>query len=90
MAEEVGIRALQQHASAAVRRAAEGETLVITDRGRPVARLVPITASPIEQLLAEGLARVATRDPRDLPPPLPALVGPSLSELLEEERRHAR
>ena len=35
---EVGIRALKQNASAVVAEAASGETVTITDRGRPVAR----------------------------------------------------
>lgn len=38
----IGIRELKTHASALVRRAAAGETLDISDRGRPVARLVPL------------------------------------------------
>ncbi len=37
----VGIRALQQHASAVVARVAAGERIVVTDRGRPAALLVP-------------------------------------------------
>ena len=53
----VGVRALQQHASEVVPRAAAGEIVEITDRGRPVARLVP-TAS-LSDLLAE--ARQAER-----------------------------
>lgn len=85
MGEAVGIRALQQHASESVRRAAAGESLVITDRGRPVARLVPISDSPLEQLFTQGLARAARRRPRDLPPPLPA-AGPSLGAVLAESR----
>ena len=90
MAESVGIRALQQHASEVVRRAAAGETLLITDRGRPVARLMPIETTPLEQALATGLARPARRRPRDLAPPLPALGGSSLSELLADARRDER
>ena len=43
MADSVGIRSLQQHASALVARVARGEVVDVTDRGRPVARLVPIT-----------------------------------------------
>jgi len=38
----VGIRELKQNASAVVARAARGEALIVTDRGRPVARLLPL------------------------------------------------
>jgi len=57
MADEVGIRALKQNASAVVARTAAGEVVTVTDRGRPVARLMPIPASPLEELLAAGDAR---------------------------------
>ena len=88
MASEIGIRALQQHASDAVRRAAAGETLTITDRGRPVARLVPLVSSPLERLLAEGLASPAT--PSTFPEPLAALPDVNLGELLAEARADER
>jgi prevent-host-death family protein len=39
---QVGIRALQQHASAVLRRVATGEQLEITDQGRAVALRVPL------------------------------------------------
>lgn len=90
MSEPVGIRALQQNASGAVQRAAAGEVIVITDRGRPVARLVPIAASPLQQLLDEGRARPARIHPWDLPEPLPAKGGPTLGELLAEVRQDER
>jgi prevent-host-death family protein len=88
--EHVGIRALQQNASGVVQRAAAGEVIVITDRGRPVARLVPIAASPLQQLLDEGRARPARVSPWDLPEALPATDGPSLNDLLAEARRDER
>ena len=86
MGESVGIRALQQHASAVVARAAAGEEIVITDRGRPVARLVPMRMRGLQALIDEGLVIPATRALSDLPPPLPAGDGPTLSELLAEDR----
>lgn len=85
----VGIRALQQNASAVVARAAAGEVVEITDRGRPVARLVPL-GEGILSSLAVG-ARAARRRVSDLPPPLPATPGqPSLGELLREARAAER
>ena len=90
MSDQVGIRALQQNASGVVQRTAAGEVIVITDRGRPVARLVPIAASPLQQLLDEGRARPARIHPCDLPEPLPATGGPTLGELLAEARQDER
>lgn len=90
MSDQVGIRALQQNASTVVQRAAAGEVIVITDRGRPVARVVPIAASPLQQLLDEGRARPARTHPWELPDPLPATGGASLVDLLAEARRDER
>ncbi len=90
MSDQVGIRALQQNASTVVQRAAAGEVIVITDRGRPVARVVPMAASPLQQLLDEGRARPARTLPWELPEPLPATGGATLGDLLAEARRDER
>lgn len=45
---------LRQHASRYLARAAAGETVQITDRGRPVARLVPPVAGSWDGLIASG------------------------------------
>ncbi|MGH2988058.1 MAG: type II toxin-antitoxin system Phd/YefM family antitoxin [Solirubrobacterales bacterium] len=45
MSEKVGIRELRQHLSRYIERVKEGEDLVVTERGREVARLVPSGAS---------------------------------------------
>lgn len=85
--DRVGIRALQQNASSVVARAAGGEIIEITDRGRPVARLVPLERGTLSSLVEAGMARPAQRRIRDLPPPLPAVSGqPSLGDLLSEAR----
>ncbi len=82
-----GIRELKQNASAVVARSAGGETVTITDRGRPVAQLTPLPTSRLDQLVAAGLATPATRDIRDLPAPEPHPAGPTvLSAALMAER----
>lgn len=73
---EVGIRALKQNASAVVAQAAAGHTVIITDRGRAVARLTPIRSSTLAQLVEGRHARPARRPIADLPAPEP---GPDLS-----------
>jgi len=50
----IGVRELRQHASRYLARVAGGETLEVTDRGRPVAMLVPIHADEWQHLLASG------------------------------------
>jgi prevent-host-death family protein len=66
----VGIRDLKQNASAVVAEAASGETVVITDRGRPVAQLSPLPTSRLAGLIASGRARRAQRALADLPEPV--------------------
>lgn len=73
---EFGIRALKQNASAVVAEAASGETVTITDRGRPVAQMTAIPQSRLAGLIAAGRARPARRPITDLTAPLP---GPALS-----------
>ena len=52
--ERIGVRELRQHASRYLARVASGETLEVTDRGRPVAMLVPVSADEWRRLLASG------------------------------------
>lgn len=84
---EIGIRALKQNASAVVARAASGEQVTITDRGRPVAQLTPLSRSRLQALVEAGRARVGRHQLRQLPPP-PA--GPNLSQELEAMRAAER
>jgi prevent-host-death family protein len=81
--EEVGIRALKQNASEVVAHAAAGETVTITDRGRPVVQMTAIRTSLLQRLLDSGRARPPKRMLADLPAPSP---GPSLSDELKTMR----
>jgi prevent-host-death family protein len=64
----VGVRALKQNASAVVAQAAAGEVVIVTDRGRPVAQIVPLVPGRLDALLAAGRARPARANLRDLGP----------------------
>jgi prevent-host-death family protein len=68
--ESIGVRELRQNASHYLSRVAAGELIEITDRGRPVARLVPITDDPWQDLINAGevLSASGRRDVRDLEP----------------------
>jgi prevent-host-death family protein len=88
----VGVRELRQRASELLRRVERGETIEITDRGRPVALLAPVPdGSPLERLRAAGDVAPATGDLDDLPDPLvlpPGIETPSqaLARLRRNER----
>jgi prevent-host-death family protein len=91
----VGVRELRQNASAILRRVEAGEILEVTDRGRPVARLVPVKPlSPFEQMVAAGRVRRATttlEESMRKHPLVPQPPGmPSLSEILAEMREDER
>ncbi|MDQ3629812.1 MAG: type II toxin-antitoxin system prevent-host-death family antitoxin [Actinomycetota bacterium] len=87
--EHVGIREMRQHLSRYAKRARDGESFVITDRGEQVAQLGPATdrASVIDRLVAD---RGATRAKGDLLARLEhldrPLEGPPTQEVLDEQR----
>ncbi len=88
----IGIRELRQQASRYLRDVERGETIEVTDRGRPVARLTPVpSGSTYDRMVAEGRIIPAQRDWRDLGPPLEPKPGERpLSEILEEMRLDER
>lgn len=87
----VGVRELRQRASELLRRVGEGESIEITDRGRPVAMLTPLPQDPLARLRASGDLRDSDGDLADLSEPLELPVGtesPSsvLARLRQDER----
>ena len=87
----VGIRALKQNASAVVAEAAAGDIVVITDRGRPVAMLVPYQKNRFQALIDAGRVTPPKRSIKDLPPPPRRKLGQRpLTEVLEEMRDEER
>jgi prevent-host-death family protein len=91
----IGVRELRQHASVYVDLAEKGYTVDITNRGRLVARLVPIREpdSPLERLIAEGIVLPA-EEPGNLldQAPAPAVPPgkPTASEILRQMREEER
>ena len=69
------MRALNQDTSGVLARVKAGEHLTITERGRPVARLVPVVAAGLADLVADG--RVA---PPTIDGPVPRPSGPVRTE----------
>jgi len=83
--------------SALIDQVKAGDTILITDRGVPVARLEPaVTADDDEGRLARleraGIIRRGRGDPRRIldRPPTPTIGGASVVELLLEDRRSGR
>jgi prevent-host-death family protein len=87
----VGVRELRQRASELLRRVERGESIEITDRGRPVAVLAPVPQDPLEQLRATGDLGDAEGTLGELPMPLPLATGAELpSRVLARLRRDER
>ncbi|MGH7910901.1 MAG: type II toxin-antitoxin system Phd/YefM family antitoxin [Candidatus Dormibacteraceae bacterium] len=89
----LAVRDLRQHLSAVLGRVASGETVQVTDRGRPVARIVPLrSAGPYARLVAEG--RIAPPEEPwrrfDIQPLPPPGGSPLASEILADLRRDER
>lgn len=93
--DRVGVRELRQNLSVYLRRVERGETLDVTEHGRPVARLSPAPppeASVLERLVAEGRATAANRSMADLPEPIQLPPGglnasDALRQMREDDRR---
>ncbi len=86
----VGIRYLQKNARALIRRVLAGETIEVTEHGRPVARMVGTRAGGVlDQMIAQGRATGSTGDLLDLKP-LPSPTGRPLSKVLAEMRHEER
>jgi len=82
----VGLKILKNKLSEYVRLASAGETVVITDRGRTVAELVPPRREPesvIERGVREGWIRPAARG-ANWPPPSKPVPGLTLEQLLAD------
>lgn len=84
--------------SALIREVQQGETIVITDRGRPVARLEPMgqmdqNDARLRALVDVGLVALPRKaaDASVLELPMPSVVaGPSAVDYLLEEREGGR
>lgn len=84
---EAGVRDLRDHLSRYLERVKAGEELTVTDRGRPIARLVPVGGeNTFDRLIAEGLVAPAVSRQRTRPRTRVAATGP-VSDLVVEQRR---
>ncbi|HSS33116.1 MAG TPA: type II toxin-antitoxin system prevent-host-death family antitoxin [Solirubrobacterales bacterium] len=81
---EVGVRELHDRLSEYLERVEAGGEVVVTRRGRPVARLIGLGERPLEALARRGLVRM----PRGGRSPRSAQVtsAGSVSDLVSEQR----
>jgi prevent-host-death family protein len=83
--ERLGVRELKAKLSSYLERVKAGETIMVTDRGVPVAEIRPVGAARVlDELIAAGLASRGTQSGW-LPEPIP--IQGTVMDLLDEERR---
>lgn len=88
---EVGVRELRQNLSVYLRRVLDGESLTVTQRGEPVALLIPSPAAstPLARLIATGRASAPAGDLLELGAP-PGSPSERLSRALAAQREERR
>lgn len=85
---EVGIRDLKNNLSRYLDQVEAGVEVVVTDRGRPIARLSGVdrvVTHKLASMIEAGLVRVPTSKVRQRPAPLKS--DGSVSDLVAEQRR---
>jgi prevent-host-death family protein len=84
---DVGVRELKAHLSEYIDRAAAGEVITVTDRGRPVAVLSPLPSTvSLDQAIAEGWVTAPTRRGGLGKPPTPQHSALKVLDVLAEDR----
>jgi prevent-host-death family protein len=87
---QVPIRELNQDTAGVLARVEAGEVVEVTNRGRPVARIVPVAVDVVADLVAAGIITPAP-NPGPIPPPtLAAPTGSDAGALLREMRDDER
>ncbi|GAC1451958.1 MAG: hypothetical protein PVSMB8_11230 [Vulcanimicrobiaceae bacterium] len=91
MRRTVGVRDAKARLSELLRDAQLGHEWTITERGKPIARIVPIAAQPttleerMQRLVANGVIDAAPLHLAPLPPPLRVPVGIA-RRMLDDDR----
>ena len=88
----VGLRQANQQFSRIIKAVRNGEEVVLTERGRPIARVTPIPRqskieAALDRMVADGLLRRAEkRGPMLARKPIRLRGGPSIVQTIREER----
>jgi prevent-host-death family protein len=87
----VGVRELKDNLSRYLAMVRDGAEVVVTDHGRPVARVIGVKGrtSPerLAELIASGQVTPAAARRRGAPKPLALRAGASVSDLVKDQRR---
>lgn len=87
--QRVGIRDLKTHLSAWLREVKRGETLIITERGKEIGRLVPTDEPLARRMAALQQAGIVQWSGRKAPVPTPLVdmpAGKSMTDIVSELR----
>lgn len=80
------MRELRDHLSRYLAQVRDGSEIVVTERGRAIARVVPVTGErTLDALIAEGVVTPARS--RDRRRPTPARTHGTVSDLIAEQRQ---
>jgi prevent-host-death family protein len=83
---EVGIRELRNHLSRYLERVRDGHEVVVTDRGRAIARVVPVGGERVlDRLIAEGVVTPGRQPKRRTARPIK--TKGTVSDLVGDQRR---
>lgn len=86
----VGTRELRSKFSEYMGRVKKGETIIVTERGKPVARFLPVGQSVEERIWAMVDAGLADWNGKKLKPHKPKIInktGRLISDMVVEDRR---
>jgi len=86
---QTGIRDLKTHLSSYLRKVEAGQTVIITRRGKPIGRIVPVTQSTEAQLDALSQAGLIAWNKQKLQPSAPVAQARgerTVADLLLEDR----
>jgi prevent-host-death family protein len=86
-ADRVGVRELKDQLSRYLALVRSGAEVIVTDHGRPIARLIPVgeRAAVIDELVARGEMSAPRRVGRSHPEPISSRG--SVSDLVAQQRR---
>jgi prevent-host-death family protein len=81
-------RDLRNNSAEVLRRAASGESMVVTNNGVPVAVVGPVNRAAIDELTDRGAVRRARRGVESLKAIVRRRVGTSSAEIVDDIRRN--
>jgi prevent-host-death family protein len=88
--EQIPIRNLNQDTASVLARVERGEVVEITNRGRPIARIVPIGVDTMADLIAAGVVVPPTVTGPVPMPTVPAEPGADAGQLVSDLRDEER